>query len=320
VDFWEVSPMLNVSFSSCGWIRSVSVCLVAIFLFIVLSANEVEAARQQIFAQGGAGSSNRLGAEGQCAYIVSSQGQNRGILLSKVNGNGLASNAGMTEGDVLLNVNGHVIASFPDADRVLSDLASGVVKFTYARQGDTGLLLYSPSVRYTNPNPAPSRNNSIAHSSMPSPERSGKDRTASYESMIPQLEGYMVQLINADRSKYGLGSVGVSSSIAGVARDYAKDMAARGFRGHVDPEGRDPTARGRAAGLNFQLGENLGWFNGMSPEVEVKKIHEIMMSEPPDDPNNHRGNILNHRYGSIGVGIAFNPKTGEMNLVEDFAL
>jgi uncharacterized protein YkwD len=292
----------------------------AIVLFsLVFMPSGASAARQQIFAQGGAGLSNRLGAEGQSAYIVSSQGQNRGVLISKVYDNGLANSAGVAEGDVILNVNGHVLSSFSDVDRVLSDLPSGIVKFTYARQGGNGLLLYSPSVRYTNPHPSPSQSTSVAHSSMPTKPQSAKDRIAKMEAMIPQLETYMIQLINADRSKYGLGSVGASSAIAGVARDYAKDMATRGFRGHYDPEGRDPTARGHAAGLTFQLAENLGWFNGMSPEVEVKKIHEMMMNESPDDPHNHRGNILNPKYGSIGVGIAFNQKTGEMNLVEDYA-
>src|SRR5215472_16605676 len=105
--------------SFLSWGRRVAVfCGTGLCLSAIVTPTAI-AGRQQIFAQGNHGTSNRLGAEGDSAYIVSSQGQNRGILLSKVNQNGFAYNAGLTEGDVLLNINGHVTPSFSDADRVL---------------------------------------------------------------------------------------------------------------------------------------------------------------------------------------------------------
>ena len=36
----------------------------------------------------------------------------------------------------------------------------------------------------------------------------------------------------------------------------------------------------------------------------MDQCEDNMMNEPPNDPNNHRGNILNPRHACMGVGVA----------------
>jgi len=299
---------------------STSLCLslLTIALFSASASNlKTFAATRQIFTRSAQVLSSRyLGANGVAAYIVSSQGTNTGLLINEVAPNGLAARVGMGPGDVLLNLNSHVVDSASQADRILSEAATGNLRVVFARQGGSGLQLYNLSTPYTNQAP-PAAIAGVASSSSsrrPSPKAKQEVPTE-----LPQVEAYVAELVNADRQKYGLPPLSVSSAISDVARTFARDMAKRGFKAHIDPEGRDPSARGYAAGLTFQLGENFGWSAGMSYTEGCNKINNDMMAEPPDDPHNHRGNILNPTYGSIGCGAAVSARTGELIVVQDFA-
>jgi uncharacterized protein YkwD len=295
-------------------------CLLMIAITIggVLNLKGVAATRQQIFTRANHVIASRyLGASGVAAYIVSAQGTNSGLLLNDVSAGGLAARIGMAPGDVLLNLNSHVVDSASQADRILAETASGTLRCAFARQGSNGLQLYNLSTAYQNQAP-PSLPFAFTATS-PSPTKSSSNAHKDTLTSLPQLESYLAELVNADREKYGLAPLSYSSSIAEVARTFAQDMAKRGFKNHIDPEGRDPTARGAAAGLTIQLGENFGWSAGMNYTDGAKKCNNDMMAESPDDPTNHRGNILNPKYGSIGCGAAVSAKTGELIMVEDFA-
>jgi len=301
-----------------------SISLVTLTCITTFQPQSLAAGRQQIFPQStNVIQARRLGAAGVAASIVSSQGTNRGLLINSVNPNSLAARMGLAAGDVLLNLNSRVVDSGSQADRILSETASGNLRCVFVRQGASGLQLYNLSTAYTNSSPPAATTNiasaaasSSSQTRQPAARSGGDDGVAA----VPAVEGYMVDLVNADRHKEGLPSLSSSSAISGVARAYALDMIKRGFKGHVDPEGRDPTARGAAAGLSCQLGENFGWTTGMSATAGAAKINKDMMAEPAGDPNNHRGNILNGKYGSIGCGAAMNSKTGELIIVEDFSL
>jgi uncharacterized protein YkwD len=262
-------------------------------------------------------SSSTLGVSGYSAYITSSVGNNRGLLLSAVVPGSLAARIGMSPGDVLLNLNSHVVENASTADRILSETPSGILKSTFVRPGAGGLQLYNQSTNYTNVGGA--RQSVSSQNRIPRPsQQSHSEQKKSLDAVLPQVESYVIELVNADRQKFGLPALQVNSQIGQVARTYAQDMATRGFKAHIDPEGRDPTARGLAGGLHVQLGENLGWAFGGTPQELAKRIDDQMMGEPPNNPNNHRGNILNPLYVAIGCGAAFNQKTAELNVVEDF--
>ena len=90
-------------------------------------------------------------------------------------------------------------------------------------------------------------------------------------------------------------------------------MVKRNFFSHVNPEGQGPQERLRKAGIATPLAENI-----LSGALTPEEAHDEFMNEPADDPYNHRGNILNHAFRYVGIGIARN-RDQTLVLVETFA-
>ena len=99
-----------------------------------------------------------------------------------------------------------------------------------------------------------------------------------------------------------------------AAQRHAQDMATRGYLAHVNPEGKSPFDRMRAAGVSFRAaGENIG----ADPAGSIKRLFDVMMAEtPPND--GHRANILSHAYRRLGVGVA-RSASGQLHWVCNFA-
>ncbi len=118
----------------------------------------------------------------------------------------------------------------------------------------------------------------------------------------------MLELVNQERAKAGLGAVTVDPTIREVARAYAAEMFQKGFFAHVDLEGETPFDRMRQGGVRFlAAGENLA----LAPTVDV--AHEGLMNSP-----GHRANILNGRWRRVGIGVADGGMHGKM-YVQNFA-
>jgi uncharacterized protein YkwD len=112
-------------------------------------------------------------------------------------------------------------------------------------------------------------------------------------------ETLMVSCINAERREKGLPILSVDPVLVVAARQHSADMAARGFFSHVTPAPSPRTPLDRyAAALGRQprtvVGENLGCCD--SPMMGL--IHSEMM-----ESREHRANILDREYVSVGVGI-----------------
>lgn len=108
----------------------------------------------------------------------------------------------------------------------------------------------------------------------------------------PEAEVQMLHLLNAERKRRGLPPLRMDERLRQLARSHARDMLARGYFAHDDPEGRDPFQRMRAAGISYQTaGENLAF----APSVEV--AHAGLMNSP-----GHRANILNPKFHRVGIG------------------
>jgi uncharacterized protein YkwD len=78
-----------------------------------------------------------------------------------------------------------------------------------------------------------------------------------------------------------------------AARLHSKDMAARDFCTHVNPDGVTPSQRMSAAGYPSPGGENVA--------MGQSNPHAVMtawMNSPP-----HRANILNADFTTLGVGV-----------------
>jgi uncharacterized protein YkwD/uncharacterized membrane protein required for colicin V production len=118
----------------------------------------------------------------------------------------------------------------------------------------------------------------------------------------PQAEAAMLRRLNAERQRRGLPALKTDERLRDVARRHSRDMLARGYFAHNDPEGRDPFDRMQAAKIRYTAaGENLAF----APDVET--AHTGLMNSP-----GHRANILRPAFGRVGIGALRAPPFGEM--------
>ncbi len=246
---------------------------------------------------------SRLGASGSAAYILTARTSNRGLYIKSVSSGSVAAKLGLSEGDVLLQLNGRVVQTAADADRILSSAPSGQLKSVFVKQTAQALNCYNQTIAYTND--APMDGNAVIQSGISTRSDSTLEKI---QTSVPvqTLEAYMCEIVNADRAANGVGKVSLSASLSAVARAHSEDMIKRGFFAHINPSGMDPRERAAAAGLTIAVAENIATKNGpMSPQQKVAGCEAMMMAEPKDDPHNHRGNILNPSWTTVGIGCAY---------------
>ena len=120
--------------------------------------------------------------------------------------------------------------------------------------------------------------------------------------VAPDLEERMLELINQERMSRGLKALVMDEELRSVARDHSQDMFERGYFSHYTPEGKDPFARMRDAGVTFRTaGENLA----LAPTLQL--AHTGLMNSP-----GHRANILHTQFGRVGIGILDGGRRGIM--------
>jgi len=107
------------------------------------------------------------------------------------------------------------------------------------------------------------------------------------------LEADMLEMVNEERSKEGLPALKADPEMTEVARAHSKDMFARGFFAHVNPDKKDPFDRMKAAGVRFlTAGENLA----LAQTLRI--AHNGLMNS-----SGHRANILHKDFGRLGIGV-----------------
>lgn len=118
------------------------------------------------------------------------------------------------------------------------------------------------------------------------------------------LQQQALDLVNAARGEAGLPALETGADLTQAARAHAEDMLARGFYGHVSPEGETVQDRYRAAGgSEWELvAENIARCSGCpAPDTaRIAALHEGWMDSP-----GHRENILRQgltRFGFAVVG------------------
>ncbi len=106
-------------------------------------------------------------------------------------------------------------------------------------------------------------------------------------------EQILLTKVNQERVKIGLKPLVLNKAFQEVARAHARDMLARGYFAHVNPDGQDPFDRLEKAGLSYTAaGENLA----LAPTVEL--AHTGLMNSPK-----HKENILYPEFGQVGIGV-----------------
>jgi uncharacterized protein YkwD len=117
----------------------------------------------------------------------------------------------------------------------------------------------------------------------------------------------LIQAINSDRQKIGLGALTEDPKLTQFAHDQCFDMFERSYFSQTDPDGKNLENRLIADSLNYSGAvENLGF------GPDYLSVHTKFMNS-----QKHRQIILSPKYKTIGMGIVDGGNLGQM-IVEIF--
>jgi uncharacterized protein YkwD len=115
------------------------------------------------------------------------------------------------------------------------------------------------------------------------------------------MEKQVKTQVDSERAREGKPALQWNDALGELARKHSQDMKRRDFFDHVNPDGLDPFARLKRAGITFSTAaENIAQNQGF-PDPGNQAVIGWMNSD------GHRGNILdlsNAGYTQTGVGIA----------------
>lgn len=110
----------------------------------------------------------------------------------------------------------------------------------------------------------------------------------------------MVNLLNQERARNGLGTLQVDGRLVNLARMKSQDMLARNYFSHTSPTYGSPFDMMRSAGVAYRTaGENLAG----APDAYT--AHNALMNSA-----GHRANILNSAFTHVGVGAVSGSQYG----------
>jgi uncharacterized protein YkwD len=135
------------------------------------------------------------------------------------------------------------------------------------------------------------------------PQRTEKTPGAASAPAVPQQRkapasandaaAAVLSLVNQERAKVGCSPLRPDTGLATLAANFSRDMAARGFFDHTDPDGATPWDRAAKAGI-----KNLGGENIARGQADAQAVMDAWMKS-----EGHRKNILNCEYTTLGVGV-----------------
>jgi uncharacterized protein YkwD len=282
-------------------LRSLAViCVLAVTASPVLAQKKGAApAKQYIFSRSTTETfSSVLGVKCVPAYVVMGNANRRGIYVTG-GGSSLTTSMGLRPGAVLLTLDNRVVENASTADSVLGAKRAGNLDFSFVQLVGGQPQLVSRSCQFSGAAASVDPQAGLWGST-------SSNKPKGPQSSISQLEKYMFQLVNQDRSKEGVPAVSENTALSNLARSYAEYMIKRGNFSHVDPDGRDPQQRAKEAGIKCGVYENLS-FNtrGIEDLDGVKRAEDTMMGEPKGEKN-HRWNIVHPAHKYVGIGVARN--------------
>jgi len=126
---------------------------------------------------------------------------------------------------------------------------------------------------------------------------------------LEQLEDKLFYLVNRERSGRGLAELQFDPRLRAMARAHSLKMIREKKLAHDFPGYENLVERAVRSGLYFsELGENVA-----SGDTFVMRFyHEQLMSSP-----GHRENLLNGRFGQLGIGIGLSGK--QYYVTQEFA-
>ncbi len=133
----------------------------------------------------------------------------------------------------------------------------------------------------------------------------------------------MLERVNADRAANGLQPVLWDDTAALAGQRHSEEMAEFGYMSHWNMDGYGPEYRySRAGGLDAAQ-ENVyrlvhQWQDGRGAPIDdwekvIADAETALMNSP-----GHRKNILTPEHTHLGVGVAYNPVTGNVAIAQEF--
>ena len=117
-----------------------------------------------------------------------------------------------------------------------------------------------------------------------------------------EIEWHILFLTNQQRNWQKLPQFEASAELADVARAHSRDMLARDFFSHVNPDGLSPKDRAAKRGLRFKvIAENI--FSTENGTTDAAEAASHILTGWMDHPG-HRRNILDRTLRYLGVGVA----------------
>jgi serralysin len=112
----------------------------------------------------------------------------------------------------------------------------------------------------------------------------------------PEERARVVELVNQERARNGLGPLWENGALTGAAESYALYMATADFFSHTGLDGSTLSSRAGVAGYTgwTWLGENIA-----AGQTTPDEVFQAWMNSP-----GHRANILSSKAREIGIGHA----------------
>ncbi|MHB8511396.1 MAG: CAP domain-containing protein [Actinomycetota bacterium] len=120
------------------------------------------------------------------------------------------------------------------------------------------------------------------------------------------MEQQFFDLVNHERTSRGMSALSYNSKLTQYARSHSNDMESQGQLYHNQSE-LESQQFADDMGHPTMIGENVG----EGPSVDW--IHNAFMNS-----SEHRSNILEPRYTSIGIGVSYSSKDSTIWVTEDF--
>lgn len=120
--------------------------------------------------------------------------------------------------------------------------------------------------------------------------------TAPVLDTVGTIESRSSGLVNNTRETTGLARLQLDGALSEIARLHSRDMRARGFFSHTNPDGATLKQRLEAKGYRvLAAGENIAQVHNAPNPADY--AHNLLL-----DNAEHRENILNARFVLLGVG------------------
>ncbi len=127
---------------------------------------------------------------------------------------------------------------------------------------------------------------------------------------IEEMEQYMLNLVNTERTKRKLGTLKIDKDLKALAQLRARDMCERKYMEHTDPDGKDAGDYASQFNITVDIGENIG------QGETVRNVHEGLMHSA-----SHRSLIIKPTNVMAGFGFCWTTKEENiLNVVQIFGL